>query len=123
MKIKRASNPKVARSILQKVLNSPLIKCCIHGEDPNWGRFIMALGNALAENGLANFTPANIKIQNCLIFKKDAPVKFDEKELKKKMKQFEVKLEIDMLVGKSELTGWGCDLSKEYVSINADYTT
>ena len=39
------------------------------------------------------------------------------------MKQFEVKLEIDMLVGKSELTGWGCDLSKEYVSINADYTT
>ena len=55
--------------------------------------------------------------------KKDAPVKFDEKELKKKMKQFEVKLEIDMLVGKSELTGWGCDLSKEYVSINADYTT
>ena len=123
LKIKRASNPKVARSILQKVLNSPLIKCCIHGEDPNWGRFIMALGNALAENGLANFTPANIKIQNCLIFKKDAPVKFDEKELKKKMKQFEVKLEIDMLVGKSELTGWGCDLSKEYVSINADYTT
>ncbi len=123
LKVKRASNLKVARSILQKILNSPLIKCCIHGENPNWGRLIMALGNALAEQELDNFIPANIKIQDCLIFKKNAPVKFDEKKLKQKMKKFEINLEIDMLDGKSELTGWGCDLSKEYVSINADYAT
>ena len=123
LKVKRAPSLEIAHSILQKVLNSPLVKCCIHGEDANWGRLIMALGNALTEHGLENFTPANIKIQNCLIFKKNSPVTFNRKGLRQKMKQFEVKLEIDMLFGKRELTGWGCDLSKEYVSINADYTT
>ena len=97
LKVKRAPSLELARNILQKVLNSPLVKCCIHGEDANWGRLIMALGNALAEQGLENFTPANIKIQNCLIFKKDSPVAFNGKDLKQKMKQFEVKLEIDML--------------------------
>ena len=121
--VKNAPSKKIANTILQQVLNSPLVKTCIHGADPNWGRLIMALGNALAIHKLKDFTPVNLKIQDCLIFKGSQPVSFNEKKLTQLMKKFEVNLEIDLITGKFNLTGWGCDLSADYVKINADYRT
>ena len=121
--VRRAPSNKIAKSVLQNILNSPLVKCCINGEDANWGRILVALGNGLAEQKTKNFLPVIIKIQGTTVFYKDQPVDFEEKILKKKMQNFHVFLSVDLLIGKYNLTGWGCDLSKEYISINANYRT
>lgn len=123
LKITNSPTKEIAASVLNKILNSPLVKTCIHGCDPNWGRLLMALGNGLAEHKLDDFFPAIIKIQGQTIFYKVQPTPFNAAELIKKMQKFEVIIEIDLLLGKHSLTGWGCDLSKEYITINADYRT
>ena len=123
LKVKRAPNKKLAKTILQTIINSPLVKCCINGEDANWGRILMALGNALAKHNRQEFLPVTIKIQGIEIFSIDAPTSFNEKILKEKMQNFQVNLEVDLMEGKHNIKGWGCDLSKEYISINADYRT
>lgn len=123
LKVQRAPSKKLAKNVLHKILNSPLVKCCINGEDANWGRILMALGNGLAATNEADFFPATIKIQGITIFDKQQPVNFDEKLLQRKMQNFQIFLLVDLLVGKHQLTGWGCDLSKEYITINADYRT
>ena len=121
--IQRATSKKLAKTVLQRVLNSPLLKCAINGEDPNWGRILVALGNGLAQNKQAIFTPVIIKMQGITVFNQNQPAVFDETLLQKKMQNFQVNLTIDLLSGQHNLRGWGCDLSREYVAINADYHT
>ena len=108
--------------IARAVVDSPLVKCAVHGRDPNWGRILTAAGNA----GVA-FDPdeTTLSIGGVVVYENGKPVgsaRYDE-TLKAAMSAR--RIEVDLRVGGGPGNGWmlGCDLSAEYVRINADYTT
>jgi glutamate N-acetyltransferase/amino-acid N-acetyltransferase len=111
----------LARKAARSVTISPLIKSAIHGEDPNWGRLVARLGS---ENIPARcFDKMMISIQNVSILHDGMPVEFDRFAVHSLLKADTVKIAIDLQDGEFEATAWGCDLSKMYVDINAEYGT
>jgi len=121
--ISEAPSEKAATSVLNSVLTSSLVKTAIHGKDPNWGRLLMAVGNGLAAYKVEDNLPISIDIQSIPVFVKGEPVPIDEKKIADQLAQFDVVIRINLHQGKYTATGWGCDLSHDYVSINADYST
>ncbi|MGK0288647.1 MAG: glutamate N-acetyltransferase/amino-acid N-acetyltransferase [bacterium] len=118
-----ASHLDLANSILHSVLNSPLVKTAIHGQDPNWGRILMAIGNGLAGFEVPDHLEISVTIQAIPVFTKGEPVPFDREELSEAMKADDIFLTVDLHNGDISSTGWSCDLSHGYITINADYTT
>lgn len=99
---------------------SPLLKSAVHGADPNWGRVIMAVGRSGAAVDIEKMTVA---VQGVPVFA-GKPLSYDAAAVSASMKAApEVTFDIDLGVGPERGEAWGCDLSAEYVSINADYTT
>ncbi|MDT8445573.1 MAG: bifunctional glutamate N-acetyltransferase/amino-acid acetyltransferase ArgJ [bacterium] len=113
----------IAKRAVMAVLNSPLVKTAVHGQDPNWGRLMMALGNGLEPVDGFWHQPVTISIQGVPVFVAGEPAAFERKQLSQKMGEFKVRIDIDLAAGESSLVGWGCDLSREYITINADYHT
>jgi glutamate N-acetyltransferase/amino-acid N-acetyltransferase len=109
-----------AKLIARAIANSPLVKCAMNGNDPNWGRIVSAAG--LCE---AAFNPdkAELKLQGTSVFKSGRPMPFDGGRVSKSLGAKEVVVELNCRLGKSAATVWTCDLSREYVRINADYHT
>jgi glutamate N-acetyltransferase/amino-acid N-acetyltransferase len=102
--------------------NSLLVKTALFGEDPNWGRIastIGASGVSCSEESLV------IKYDNLLIYSKDKPSLDEETEAKafKVMREEQFKISCDLGIADGEFTSYGCDLSYDYVKINADYRT
>jgi glutamate N-acetyltransferase/amino-acid N-acetyltransferase len=109
-----------ASKVVHTIISSPLVKTAVHGCDPNWGRIVVAAGRsgaALVESAL------DLDITGIAVMRKGVPLPFDMQRLSNKLAQEQVGIEINLNLGDYSATGWGCDLSKEYVSINADYTT
>ncbi len=121
--IKGATSDEVCRSVLDAVLTSNLVKTAIHGKDPNWGRLLMAAGNGLQKFDLQANSPLSISIQGIPVLIQGEPSDFDEQALTTLMENDLIKIELDLHAGSCSVTGWGCDLSNEYIHINADYTT
>ncbi len=120
--IKNAKNIDEAKKASKALSNSLLVKTALFGEDPNWGRIastIGASGVACDEESLI------IKYDDLLIYSKEFPMldKTREKEAIKIMQKDSFKISCDLGVGKSCYTSYGCDLSYEYIKINADYRT
>jgi len=118
--VKGALNDKDARRAAATVCNSNLVKTAIYGEDANWGRIAAALGRskaALKEEKLS------IYIDRVKIFSKGLPADADEGALKNILSKYEIKITVDLGLGKAGITMWTCDLSEEYVRINAKYRT
>jgi glutamate N-acetyltransferase/amino-acid N-acetyltransferase len=115
-----AKTDAAAKAIARAIANSPLVKCAMHGNDPNWGRIVSAAGLA----GVP-FDPdkAVLKLQSTTVFRKGTPVPFDEQRVSQSLAAPKVKVELACNLGRSAATCWTCDLSKEYVTINADYHT
>ncbi len=115
-----ATTTLAARAIARTVANSPLVKCAMHGNDPNWGRIVSAAGYA----GVA-FNPdkTTLKLQGIPVFRAGQPVPFDAEKTSQLLKAPEVIAELICGIGKASATVWTCDLSKDYVTINADYHT
>lgn len=115
-----AKSPSDATKIARAIANSPLVKCAMHGNDPNWGRIVSAAGYCGAA-----FDPdkAVLVVQGTPLFRKGQPLPFDAKSASGQLKASEVSVHLACGLGKAFATVYGCDLSKEYVSINADYTT
>jgi glutamate N-acetyltransferase/amino-acid N-acetyltransferase len=109
-----------AKAIARAIANSPLVKCAMHGNDPNWGRIVSAAGYI----GVP-FDPqkAVLKLQGTVVFRKGQPVPFDAATASKSLAAAEVRVELACNLGKWKATCWTCDLSKDYVTINADYHT
>jgi len=108
---------KVARTIAE----SPLVKAALHGGDPNWGRIAAAAGRSGAKMDQWNL---DIKIGGIPCVKSGTASKqFDEKKVAAAMKKAEVKFEINLNLGQGEASFLACDLSAEYVRINAHYRT
>ncbi len=108
-----------ARKIAKQVCDSPLVKTAIHGEDPNWGRLIMAIG----KNHTLKINPDKIKLKlgSEIIVKEGQPVNIDRKRLKTHLQADKVIITVDCMIGKATATAWGCDLTKGYIDINTDY--
>lgn len=107
---------RVARS----VADSPLVKTAVHGCDPNWGRLAMAAGKSGAK---VDPTKMTLRIGKTVVFRNGKPTRFDPKVVSKSMKSFDVPLRITLGLGEGSCIFLGCDLSREYITINADYHT
>lgn len=118
--VRGARDAAQAEAVARAVCNSPLVKCAIHGRDPNWGRILCAAGYSGA-----GVTPASVdlSIQEVPVLVRGTPVDFDGPALSNKMSGEEVVLTLDLGMGNETTTFWTCDFSKEYVTINADYHT
>ena len=117
--IHSVKSQKVARNIGLAIANSSLVKTAIAGEDPNWGRIIMAIGKSgspLIQNKISiSINKVKITNQGVLLSA------YKEEVLAKKMKDNNIVIDIDMGMGKEKSTIWTCDLTKDYIKINADY--
>jgi glutamate N-acetyltransferase/amino-acid N-acetyltransferase len=116
----KAANLSDARIAARTIAGSPLVKTAVHGGDPNWGRIIAAAGRSGAQ-----FEPAgaSLKIGDVKLIEKGKILNFNEEEAAAALKQEEVAIRLDLNLGDARATAWGCDLSREYVAINSDYTT
>jgi glutamate N-acetyltransferase/amino-acid N-acetyltransferase len=118
--VRQAKSRKDAQAMARAIANSPLVKCAMNGNDPNWGRIVSAAGLA----GVP-FNPdkATLTLQGTVVYKNGQPLPFDANEVSNSLKVEEVKVDLTCRLGKSDATVWTCDLSKDYVTINADYHT
>ncbi len=120
--VKGAKNKKEAKIAAKNLTNSLLVKTAIFGEDPNWGRIASTIGASGIE---CDEKKLKISFENVTVYDK-GEIFFDEKTEKKAheiMKKDEFKIYIDLGIGNGEFTAYGCDLSYDYVKINAEYRT
>ena len=117
--INNAKNEKDAKKIAFSIANSSLVKTAFAGEDPNWGRIIMAIGKS---NIIINLNKLNISIGSHKIIEKgELSNSYNEEEVKIFMKNEKVDLNIELNMGSKNFTAYTMDLTKKYIEINADY--
>ena len=119
--ISKAQNYQSARKIAFSIANSPLIKTAIAGEDPNWGRVIMAIGKS-GEN--VNVKKLNIKFGELSIIKNgELNSEYDEKIVQEYMEWDSIEINVEMNMGEGNYIAYTCDFTKDYIDINTDYRT
>ena len=109
-----------ARKAAKAIANSPLVKTAIHGGDPNWGRLIAVAGRAGVSFELSR---AAVVIGSIVLFEHGTPHDDAAPEAAKYLKGKDLTVSVDLGAGSASSTVWTCDLSAEYVRINADYRT
>ncbi|KML12586.1 N-acetylglutamate synthase [Bacillus safensis] len=119
-KVAGAKNNLEAGIIAKKIVGSSLVKTAVYGTDANWGRIVGAIGHSAA-----SVTPEEVEVYlggQCL-FKHNEPQPFSEEEAKAYLEKDEITIFIQMSEGNGEAAAWGCDLTYDYVKINASYRT
>ncbi|APJ10433.1 MULTISPECIES: bifunctional ornithine acetyltransferase/N-acetylglutamate synthase [Bacillus] len=119
-KVAGAKNNLEAGIIAKKIVGSSLVKTAVYGTDANWGRIVGAIGHSAA-----SVTPEEVEVYlggQCL-FKHNEPQPFSEEKAKTYLEQNEITIFIQMSEGNGEAAAWGCDLTYDYVKINASYRT
>ena len=114
-----ARNDDEARAAARAVAKSSIFKAAVHGNDPNWGRILIAAG---ASGAVFNPAEVTIRLQDVTVYR-GAPQPFDAAALSQALDAEEVRVELELSTGEGEGVAWGCDLSRDYVAINADYHT
>ena len=120
VRVQGAASRDDARAIARAVTLSPLVKTAVFGADPNWGRVICAAGNA----GVP-FEPerASLYLGDLCLFRDGMGLRIDKAAAAMLLREPEVVFRLDLGLGAGDSVAWGCDLSYEYVRINAEYTT
>ena len=109
----------MAKNVAFSIANSPLVKTAIAGEDPNWGRIVMAVGKS-GENVIANNIV--IKIGDHVVAEQSKVAKdYNEKDVKKYMTWDSINIEVNLNIGSASYTAYTCDFTHDYIDINADY--
>ena len=122
VKVIHADNKEDAKTLAKSVITSSLTKAALFGHDANWGRILCALGYSGAK-----FDPEAIELYlessagKVLIFKDGMAADYSEEEATRILSCSEVTALVDMKMGEAKATAWGCDLTYDYVKINADY--
>lgn len=122
VKVIHAATKEEARILSKSVITSSLTKAAIFGHDANWGRILCALGYSGVQ-----FDPGNLELYfqsragRMLIYRDGLAADYSEEEAGKILSEPEVTVLVDMKTGDGEATAWGCDLTYDYVKINADY--
>jgi glutamate N-acetyltransferase/amino-acid N-acetyltransferase len=109
-----------AAKACRAIADYPLVKCAVHGGDPNWGRIICAVGSVGVK---LNPDKLSCKLGKITVFRNGRPAKFDHAKASKVISQKEHTITVNLGAGKASDFCYGCDLSAEYVRINAEYHT
>ena len=109
-----------ARLAARTVVSSPLVKAAVHGADPNWGRVMAAVGRSGVE---VVESKTDLYIGDIPVVKAGRPLPFSKRNMVKLLRGREVSINLNLNLGSSHATAWGCDLSEEYVTINSHYMT
>jgi glutamate N-acetyltransferase/amino-acid N-acetyltransferase len=120
VRVMGAASEADARVVAKAVAASNLVKCAAYGNDPNWGRVFMAIGNTparLDESRLA------LSMNGMRLVSGGVATNFDPKAVSEAMRTSLICIELELGVGSEQATALGCDMTTEYVTINADYTT
>ncbi len=120
VKVTDAASEFDARTAARAVASSSLVKTAVHGGDPNWGRIVCALGYSGAELALDRL---HLRVGSLVVFERGAGVDVDLAAVRQAFEQPEIEIVATLGLGEGSAESWGCDLSEEYVRINADYTT
>ena len=120
VRVAGAASRDDARLAARTVASSSLVKTAIHGGDPNWGRIVCALGYSGAEMAIDRL---HLSIGGLTVFERGAGVAVDLGAVRGVFQQPEIEIVAALGMGEGASEAWGCDLSEEYVRINADYTT
>ena len=117
--VNNSKTQEEAKKIAFSIANSPLVKTAIAGEDPNWGRIIMAIGKANVNISLSKLEITFGKIK--IIEKGELSINYNEIEVAEYMKNEKIDLNINLNVGKKNFSAYTMDLTKKYIEINSDY--
>jgi acetylglutamate kinase len=122
--ISGAPTAESARDCARSVASSPLVKAAVFGADPNWGRILSTVG---ARAGAAGYAidpyKAKVTLQGVTVFENGAPVELDREALRVRLHESRVDVVVALADGEHRAVAWGCDLSYDYVKINADYSS
>ena len=115
-----ADDEAAALRVARTICGSSLVKTAVHGRDPNWGRIVAAAGRADVA-----FDPEAVElwIGPHQLMDRGQPVAFDRAAASDALREDTVQIRLGIGQGPGEGCAWGCDLSDQYVRINADYTT
>ena len=118
--IEGAFTENEARLAARTIAGSSLVKAAIHGNDPNWGRIVVALGRSGAQVAERKL---DLYLNDVCVMKQGSPVSFNREMVSSSLGGKEVFLRLSLNLGSGRAIAWGCDLSEEYVTINSAYTT
>jgi acetylglutamate kinase len=119
-----APDDACARDLARAIAGSPLVKAAVFGADPNWGRILATVGARAGSQGFAiDPYKARVALQGVTVFEKGAPTDPDRDGLKLRMREARVDVLVELTEGTARAVSWGCDLSYDYVKINADYSS
>ena len=119
-----APTDAAARDCARAIASSPLVKAALFGADPNWGRVLSTVGARAGSQGYAiDPFKARVVIQGVPVFGGGAPIEFDRESLKARMRESRLDVHVQLADGPARAVAWGCDLSYDYVKINADYSS
>lgn len=120
VEVRGAQNSSDARMMAKQIVGSSLVKTAVYGADANWGRIISSIGQT---KGAINPETVDIAIGPIVMLKNSEPVDFSEQEALEYLKGDFVQIVVDLHNGEAAGKAWGCDLSYDYVKINACYRT
>lgn len=115
-----AASDEAAAAIAKTIIGSSLVKSAVFGADANWGRIIAAVGRAGVP---VNVATVDIRLGDILVLEQSRPVAFDEAAALEYLKGDTVGIHVELHMGEGKATAWGCDLTYDYVRINAAYRT
>ena len=119
--VQGAADQVGARQAARTITSSPLVKTAIHGNDPNWGRIVAALGRSGAT---VSEDKLDVYINDVCVMKQGHPISFSKQEMTSALSNSDdVLIKLCLNSGNGQATAWGCDLSEEYVTLNSAYTT
>jgi glutamate N-acetyltransferase / amino-acid N-acetyltransferase len=119
-----AATKKDARLAAKSVINSPLVKSAVHGADPNWGRILCAVGYSGAKVELDQVVlKVGSETEKIELLSRGEPLAFNREQARSLLLGDPIHIVVDLGLGTQSATAYGCDLSREYVDINAHYTT
>jgi acetylglutamate kinase len=119
-----APTDEAARDCARSIASSPLVKAALFGADPNWGRVLSTVGARAGSQGYAiDPFQARVSLQGVPVFGGGAPIEFDREALKARLREGRIDVHVDLAGGAARAIAWGCDLSYDYVKINADYSS
>ena len=120
VRVRGAASAADARLAARTITNSNLVRTAIHGGDPNWGRVLAAAGRSGAR---VDDRRASVRIGDLFVYRDGAPVVVADADVRALFAADAVEIEVTLGLGDGHAVAWGCDLSAEYVRINAEYMT
>lgn len=119
-----AHSVETARKLIREISDSVLVKTAMYGRDPNWGRIIGAAGNAGMD---FDYTQTDLYLgdeqQQIQLLERGKPQEYDRNFMKKLLRESHIHVKLDLHDGRASATGWGSDLTTDYVIFNSVYTT